>query len=171
MDLGILIIRVVVGLALAAHGSQKLFGWFGGGGLEGTQGMMDHLGFRPARLWGSIAAVSEFGGGLLLAAGLLSPLGSLAIAAAMLTAVLAVHLPNGFWNSKGGFELPLVNLAAAAGVAVAGPGRYSVDALLGIALPEWVVVLGIIALVAGLAAAFASRRIKAAPPQAQGQQA
>jgi putative oxidoreductase len=168
MDLGILIIRGVVGLALAAHGSQKLFGWFDGPGLRGTSGVMDRLGFRPARLWAPLAALSEFGGGLLLAFGLLSPLGSIGIAAAMLVAGLGVHLSKGFWATKGGYEYNLVLLAGAVALAFTGPGRYSADAVLGIALPDWVGVAGAIALVIGVAAAFASRRTAPAPSTAKG---
>jgi putative oxidoreductase len=169
MDIGILILRGVVGLVLAAHGGQKLFGWFGGPGLKGTQAAMERLGFRPAGLWAPIAALSEFGGGLLLALGLLSPLGALAVIAAMVTAA-STHLPKGFWATKGGFEYNLVLIAAAIAAALVGPGRYSLDAVLGVALPEWVAVAGVIALVAGLAGAFVSRRVSAAN-QAQGQQA
>src|SRR2546423_12274188 len=111
MDLGLLILRLVVGAALAAHGSQKLFGWFGGGGLTGTAGFIEMLGFRPARFWALMAGLGEFGGGLLLVAGLLSPLGSLGGIAAMLVATITAHWSKGFWNSDGGYELPLTNIA------------------------------------------------------------
>ena len=101
MSLGLLILRVVVGLTLTAHGAQKLFGWWGGPGMAGwTQGV-GKLRIRPAAPWAWIAALSEFGGGLLLALGLLSPLGSLAIAGAMLVAVATVHWANGFWTGNG----------------------------------------------------------------------
>src|SRR5256885_11374399 len=97
-DLGLLIIRVVVGLLVAGHGAQKLFGWFGGYGLRGTAGWMGSMGLQPAIPWTLLAGGSEFGGGLLLALGLLSPLGSLGVIAAMLTAIILVHWPK-IWSS------------------------------------------------------------------------
>jgi putative oxidoreductase len=159
MDLGILILRVIVGLALAAHGSQKLFGWFGGGGLQGTTGFIKMLGFRPAGLWAALAGLGEFGGGLLLAAGLFNPLGPLGVIAAMATASVAAHLPKGFWNSKGGYELPLTNIAAAVAVAMMGPGRYSLDSALGIAIPQAVAALLVIVVVVGTGLGLLSRRV------------
>ena len=159
MDVGILVLRVVVGLYLLGHGGQKLFGWLGGPGLTGTEGMMRQLGFRPANLWALGAALAETVGGLLLALGLLSPLGSLAIASAMLVAIVTVHLGKGWFSMTGGPELPLTNLAVAAAVAFAGAGRYSLDALLGISLPEPVVgVAGLVLVLLGVAGALLSRR-------------
>jgi putative oxidoreductase len=92
MSLGLLVIRLVVGLTLAAHGAQKLFGWFGGGGQAGTTQMFEKLGLRPARLNALLAALAETGGGLLFAAGFLTPAASAAIIAAMTVAALGVHL-------------------------------------------------------------------------------
>jgi putative oxidoreductase len=146
-----LLLRLVLGLTFMGHGSQKLFGWFGGGGMAGTTGMMQRMGLRAPRLWAWVAALSEFGGGLLLALGFLNPLGSLGIIAAMLVAVSQVHWAKGFWNTKGGIEFPLLNLAAALALALTGSGAYSLDAALGIALPEPLILLvGLVLVVLGV---------------------
>src|SRR6266536_3181332 len=158
MDVGLLVLRVIVGLYLFGHGSQKLFGWFGGPGLAGTEGMVRSLGFRPTRLWALNSGLAEAVGGLLLLLGLLSPLGSLAIIASMLVAIFTVHLGKGLFTMTGGPELPLTNIAAAIAVALAGPGRYAMDSWLGISLPE--PATGIVASVLvllGVAAALLSR--------------
>ena len=135
LDMALLLVRGVVGLTLAAHGSQKLFGWFGGSGFAGASGMIEKMGFRPGRFWAMLATGSEFGGGLALALGFLMPLPALGILAAMLIAVGKVHWKNGFWGSKGGIEYPLLLMILAAVLGLVGPGRYSLDTLLGIALP------------------------------------
>jgi putative oxidoreductase len=131
MAYGILLLRVVVGLAVAAHGAQKLFGWFGGGGLRGTAGFFGQLGFRPPLAMAALAGLAELGGGLLLAFGLATPLAAFAIAVVMLNAIWAVHWKNGFWNSSGGYELNLIILAVVAAVTAAGAGRFSLDHLFG----------------------------------------
>ena len=131
MDLGLLVLRLVVGLTLAAHGAQKLFGWFGGYGLSGTGGFMEQLGFRPGKRAAFMAGVSEAAGGLLLALGALTPLAATLIIGVMLVATAAVHIPKGFFNHNGGYEYPLVLATAALSLALAGPGRMSVDAWLG----------------------------------------
>jgi len=136
LDLAMLALRAVVGLYLFGHGAQKLFGWFGGSGLSGSVAMVERLGFRPARFWGVNAALGEAGGGLLILLGLLTPLGSIAAGAAMLTAVSSVHWSKGVWAAKGGFELPLTNLAVVCAIALVGPGAYSLDRWLGVSLPE-----------------------------------
>jgi putative oxidoreductase len=136
INIGILLIRLVLGLTFTAHGSQKLFGAFGGGGLNGTTAMMEKMGAFPAAFWALLAALSEFGGGLLFALGLFTPLGSLGIMASMLVAISRVHWAKGFWNTKGGIEFPLINLTAALAVAITGPGIYSLDAALHTGLPE-----------------------------------
>lgn len=159
MDVALLVLRVVVGLYLFGHGTQKLFGWFGGAGLTGTAGFLGTLGFRPSRLWAVNAGLAEAAGGLLLLLGLLSPLGSLAIVAAMLVAIATAHLGKGWFNMTGGPELPLTNIAAAVTVALIGPGRYAVDSWLGISLPEPAVGIVVTVLVLlGVAAALLSRR-------------
>jgi putative oxidoreductase len=166
MDSALLLVRLVVGLYVAAHGAQKLFGWFGGPGLAGTRGFLGGLlGFRPAAFWSLVVALAEFAGGLLLALGLLGPIGPIAVATTMLTTIVVVHWSKGPWNSNGGYELPLTYLAVALGVALAGPGAFSLDHALGIALPttvgELVAALGLI----GVVLAIATRQTPAAQPQ------
>jgi len=152
MSFGLLIIRLVVGLTLAAHGGQKLFGWFGGAGLAGTAQLFEKLGFRPARAYALLAGLAETCGGLLLAAGLITPAGSAAIVTVMMVAVSALHLQNGFFAHKGGWEYNLVLAASALGVAFAGPGALSLDAVLGLSWGEpWGVVTLIVGIMAGAA--------------------
>jgi putative oxidoreductase len=131
MSQGILFLRLVVGLIVAAHGAQKLFGSFAGHGLRGTGDSFSTLGFRTPLLMALAAGIAEFGGGLLLASGLLTPLAALAIAVVMLNAIGSVHWRNGFWNSKGGYEFNLALWAAAVAIAAIGAGRFSLDALVG----------------------------------------
>src|SRR5699024_11112192 len=129
-SIGLLIIRVVLGLTFMGHGAQKLFGWFGGGGLDGTGKFFDSIGVKPGRTMAMLAGLSEFGGGLLFVLGLLTPIASALIIGTMLMAIIKVHLPNGFWSSNGGFEYNLVVIAAAADGAMDGPGLFSVDSLM-----------------------------------------
>jgi putative oxidoreductase len=148
MDLGLLILRVVIGLTLAAHSAQKLFGSFGGPGIAGTAQMMEQLGFRPPRLQAVAAGLVEGGGGLALAAGLLTPLAAAAFISVMFVAIVSVHLPKGFFAQNGGFEFPFALAAGALAVAFTGPGAISADAALGIdwSGPSW----GVAALAIGL---------------------
>jgi putative oxidoreductase len=132
MDLGLLILRVVFGLTLMAHSAQKLFGWFGGPGLAGTAQMMEQLGFRPPRLQAVVASLVEGGGGLALAAGLLTPLAAAGFISVMFVATMSVHLPKGFFVQNGGFEYNLALAVGALAVAFTGPGAISADAALGI---------------------------------------
>lgn len=138
MDTGLLLARLVFGLLMAAHGSQKLFGWFGGYGLAGTAGYMESLGYRPGRLFAMAAAVTEFVGGSLVALGLLGPLGPAMIIAVMIVAIATVHWPNVFAMNNG-IEVPLLYAAAAVALALTGYGAYSLDALLQLSWPETVV--------------------------------
>jgi putative oxidoreductase len=131
MDWGILLLRLTVGLALAAHGSQKLFGWFGGYGPDGTGQFMETLGFRPGRRHAIVAGSAEFIGGLLLAVGFLTPLGAALIASVMVVAAVTVHGKNGFFVTSGGYEFTLVIGVAALSLAFIGPGALSLDALAG----------------------------------------
>jgi putative oxidoreductase len=131
MSYGILLLRVVLGLTLAAHGAQKLFGVFGGGGPQGTAVFFRGLGFRAPLLMALAAGLAEFGGGLLLAVGLLTPLAALGIAIVQLMAIATVHWRNGFWNTKGGYEFNLLIWAAAVALAATGGGRFSADRLVG----------------------------------------
>jgi putative oxidoreductase len=132
LDAGLLIIRVLFGAAMAAHGAQKLFGWFGGYGLKGTGGFFDGLGFKPGIVFATAAGASEFIGGLLLVVGLFTPLGAAAIFAAMIVASISVHLKNGFFTQNNGIEPAFLYGAAAIGLALTGAGAYSVDATLNV---------------------------------------
>ena len=147
LDTGLLILRLVLGMLFIGHGAQKLFGWFGGAGLAKTQGWLGSMGMRPAWFWALMAALSEFGGGLLLALGFLTPLGSLGIIAAMMVAITEAHWSKGLWNTKGGIEFPLLNLTTALALGLAGPGAYSLDGALGIRLPEPTTIIGGLVLV------------------------
>ena len=161
VSLGLLIVRVVVGLTLAGHGAQKLFGWWGGSGMSGWIAVVTKLRIRPAAPWAWIAALSEFGGGLLFALGLLSPLGSLAIAGTMFVAIATVHWANGFWNTKRGYEFNLTILASVIALALAGPGTYSIDQALGLHMAEPItLVAGTIAVVVGVVGTLALRSPK-----------
>jgi putative oxidoreductase len=127
---GILFLRVVVGLVLGAHGAQKLFGWFGGGGPRGTAGFFGALGFRPPLAMALMAGLSE-ATGLAFALGFLTPFAALAMASVMVVAIGSVHWRNGFWAGKGGYEYNLVLWTSAVSVATTGPGRFSIDRALG----------------------------------------
>ena len=131
MDAALLFVRLVVGLAMAAHGAQKLFGWFGGYGLAGTGGFFEGIGFRPGRIFAFFAGLSELGGGLLMALGLGGALGPALIVLVMLVAIFTVHISKGFFITNGGWELNASYIAAAVAVAYAGNGAFSLDRLLG----------------------------------------
>jgi putative oxidoreductase len=125
-DLGVLLVRLGVGATLAAHGGQKVFGWFDGPGLEATAAGFDAMGFRPGKANALAAGVSEIGSGALLAAGLATSAAGAAAAGTMIVAS-AVHGPNGFFAQKGGYEYSAILGVTAAGIALAGPGRLSLD--------------------------------------------
>jgi putative oxidoreductase len=129
MEIGLLLLRVVVGLTLAAHGAQKLFGWFGGPGLDATGQGLAGLGFHPGRRHALMAGLVESGSGLLLALGLLTPLASAAVFAVMLIAAVSAHVKQGFFIMGGGYEYNLVLGAAGLALAFTGPGTPSLDAL------------------------------------------
>jgi putative oxidoreductase len=130
MDIALLIVRLVIGLGMAAHGSQKLFGWFGGYGIAGTGGFFEGLGFKPGKLFALMAGLGETGSGLLIALGLLGALGPALLVVVMITAVASVHISKGFFVSNGGWELNAVYVAAAVGLAFTGYGAYSLDRVL-----------------------------------------
>lgn len=130
MALGLLIIRLVIGLSFAAHGSQKAFGWFGGYGPKGTGGFFDSIGIKPGVLMAVLAGLAEIAGGLLFAAGLWTPLGAALIVLTMLVAIIKIHAKNGYWVTSNGYEYNLTLIAIAVGVALIGAGEYSLDALM-----------------------------------------
>ncbi len=135
-DLGLLVLRLAVGGLLAGHGSQKLFGWFQGPGLKGTAGWLESLGLTPGTPWATAASASEFGGGVLTTLGFLHPLGPLGTMGAMIMATVKAHWGKPIWASKGGAELPVINMATALALTLTGPGRFSLDHVLGIRLPR-----------------------------------
>ncbi|MBA3245382.1 MAG: DoxX family membrane protein [Actinobacteria bacterium] len=128
MAYGLLLLRLLVGLAFAAHGAQKLFGWFGGGGPAGTAGFFASLGYRAPALLALLAGLAELGGGLLLASGLATPLAALALATVMLNAIVTVKWREGFLS---GYELEATYLIIVVSLAATGPGRLSLDRALG----------------------------------------
>ncbi len=131
MDIGLLILRLTVGLTLAVHGTQKLFGWFGGPGLNTTGQFFEAIGFVPGRRHALMAGLAETGGGLLLALGLLTPFAAAVVFGVMLVAAFSVHIKNGFFITSGGYEYTLVLAVAALVLAFTGPGSLSADALFG----------------------------------------
>jgi putative oxidoreductase len=131
MDTGILFLRLVVGLTMAVHGAQGLFGWFGGPGFAGTAAFLEQMGFRPGELHSALVGGSELAGGLLLALGLLTSLGAAAVAGSMVAAIATVHWPNGFFLANNGFEYNLVLIASALAIGFVGPGRFSLDRAFG----------------------------------------
>lgn len=162
MVLGLLILRLFVGLTLAAHGAQKLFGWFGGYGLAGTGGFLEQLGFFPGRRHALFAGLAEFIGGLLLALGLATPLAATLIISVMFVAIATVHMKHGFFNHTQGYEYNLTLAIVALTFAMVGAGPLSVDAVLNLrdAGPVW----GLGALLAGIiggALTLAGRRVPA----------
>src|SRR5438093_5910495 len=136
MSIALLILRLVVGLTLAVHGTQKLFGWFAGPGLTRLMQGFEKQGFKPVWLWVSFVILGEVGGGLSVALGFLTPLGAAGIFGVMFMATFKVHWKNGFIVSKGGYEYTLVLMAVSIAIGLIGPGSYSLDTLFGIALPE-----------------------------------
>jgi putative oxidoreductase len=134
MDLGLLVLRLVVGLLFVGHGTQKLFGRFGGHGPEGTGSFFESFGLRPGRRMAIAAGASELTGGVLIAAGLLTPFAAALLTAVMLTAILTVHRASGLWVTQGGFEYNLVLIAAFFALSGAGPGAWSLDRALGLDL-------------------------------------
>ena len=159
MDLGRLLLRGVVGPLFVGHGTQKLFGWFGGHGIEGTGGFFDNLGLRPGKRHATAAGWAEAGGGALLTLGAFTPLASLLISSTMVTAIRKVHAPKGPWVTEGGYEYNLAIIAAAVAIADHGPGPISLDRALGIEKKGTLVALA--ALAAGIAGPQLVKRLSA----------
>jgi len=165
MDVGLLVGRTVLGLLMAGHGAQKLFGWFGGYGLAGTGGFMESIGFRPGRFFAAAAATAELIGGLLTALGLLGPIGPALVVAVMIVASVAVHWRHGVFAQQNGVELPLLYATGAAALTLTGPGRYALDTLagptvLGSPAFAW------LALATGIAGGFAALAVRRVPVSA-----
>jgi putative oxidoreductase len=152
MSVGRLVSRTVIGGLFIGHGTQKLFGWFGGPGLAGTAAMMESLELRPGKVHAVLGGVTETAGGSLLAMGLATPLASAALTGVMTTAIHKVHLPNGPWAANGGWEYNAVMIGAVTALAETGPGELSLDHVLGTERsgPEW----ALAALAAGVGTAF-----------------
>jgi putative oxidoreductase len=163
MNLALFGLRLVVGLTLAAHGSQKLFGWYGGHGIDGTASNYERIGLRPGRVNAWLAGLAECSGGLLIAVGLVTPVGAAALIGVMTAAVLTVHVRNGFFITNNGFEYNLVMAAAAFALAGIGAGGWSLDNALGIHLTGAGWALGALAagVLAGLGAVVSGRRAAA----------
>jgi putative oxidoreductase len=162
-SVGLLALRLVVGLGMAAHGSQKLFGWFGGHGIAGTGGFFEMLGFRPGRAFALAAGATEFASGLLIALGFLGPIGPALMLSVMIVAALAVHWKHGYFVQSNGIELTLMFAVAAVALAFTGFGEFSLDALTGLATvfsPTEVVG----ALVLGVAGAIGNLALRRSQP-------
>jgi putative oxidoreductase len=163
MEGGLLLIRVVLGVIMVAHGAQKLFGWFGGHGLSGTGSGLESMGLKPGRVYAAVNGLAEFGGGALLVLGLLTPLGAATVAGVMFVAIATVHWRNGFFNTRGGYEFNLLIVATAIALANTGPGEISIDHLAGwtLAGPAW----GLAALVISAAAAGSVLALRKRQPE------
>jgi putative oxidoreductase len=152
MSTGLLILRLVIGLALAAHGAQKLFGWWGGYGIAGTGGWLASIGFRPGKAMAIVTGLAEVVGGLALAVGLLTPLAA-AVVVGTMTVAAWTHVANGFWTANGGYEAAFINAGAAVALAFTGAGEYSLDNALGL---SWSTGYAVGAVALGLVAALVS---------------
>jgi len=164
VNTGLLVLRLVVGLLLVGHGFQKLFGLFGGPGLDGTGAFFDSLGFRPGRPMAMVAGASEAAAGTLLVLGLLTPLASAAVIGTLVVAG-SVHWAAGLWGQNGGYELPLVYVTAAGVLAFTGPGAYSLDNAIGLdgfAGFGWGLVAVVVGAVSGLTVVARGRSALAA---------
>ena len=141
MNIGLLVLRIIVGLYFVGHGAQKLFGVAGGYGLKGTGEFFDQMGIRPGRLNAFAAGAAELGAGVLLVLGLLTPLAAALVTAVMIVAIATVHLSKGIWTADGGFELNLVYIAVVFALAGVGAGDWSLDHALGldIAGTDWAI--------------------------------
>src|SRR5437868_5697097 len=159
---GLLLARLVFGLVMAAHGAQKLFGWFGGYGIAGTGGFFESIGFRPGKLFAFAAGFGEFASGLLIALGLLGPIGPALMLSVMIVAAVSMHLKGGLFAMNNGIELPLLYATAAVALALTGFGAYSLDASLGIA-SIWTPAVIWASLAIGIAGALANLGLRRPP--------
>jgi len=161
MDLALLALRVVVGALFAGHGAQKLFGVFGGGGLQGTAGMFDQIGLRPGWLHARVAGTAEFLGGLLIALGLFTPFAAAVLIGVMTAAVITVHLPNGIWNTNKGYEYNLVMATVVFALSGVGAGAWSLDNAFGFGLhgTGWALGALLVGLLGGAGAVISGRTV------------
>ncbi len=150
-NLALLILRLTFGGLQTGHGAQKLFGSFGGPGIEGTAGWLESLGIKPGRPWAYGASLSEFGGGVLTGLGLFYPISPILTLGAASVATFRVHAGKPIWVTAGGAELPVTNMAIALALALDGPGDISLDRLLGTQLPRWMIIPGLIGVGTGVA--------------------
>jgi len=159
MDLALLMLRLVVGLLFVGHGAKKLFGVFGGGGLEGTAGMFDQIGLRPGWLHARVAGTAEFAGGALIALGLLTPFAAAALIGVMTAAVITVHAPKGIWNTNQGYEFNLVMATAVFALAGVGAGSWSLDHALSTHLSGtgWALAAFAVGMIGGVGAVLSGR--------------
>ena len=163
LSIGLLLARVVIGLVMAAHGAQKLFGWFGGYGLTKTGEFFVHLGFRPGRAFAAVASLTEITSGLLVALGFLGPMGPALMVSVMIVASLTVHWGHGLFASTNGIEVPLLYATVAAALAFTGYGPYSLDAWLGIT-DRWTPTVALLLVGAGVLGGVANAALRRRSP-------
>ena len=171
-NLALLLIRATLGLFMTGHGAQKLFGSFGGPGIDGTAGFMESLGLKPGKQWAILGGASEFGGGVLTLLGLLNPLGLLGVIGSMAMATTKVHWNAPIWVTEGGAEFPVTNSAVATALMMTGPGKFSLDRAFGIRVPRWISFLGIVSVALVVAYAWnqeASNQPEEPPEGEQGE--
>jgi putative oxidoreductase len=159
MHLGLLVLRVVVGLLFAGHGAQKLFGYFGGYGIRGTAGFFEGIGLKPGVVHATAAGILEFGGGLLIALGLVTPIASAVLIAVMIAAVITVHWAKGVWVTNGGYEYNLVLAAVVFALAAVGPGNWSLDHALSLSMTGvgWAIGALVVGVLGGFGAVLSGR--------------
>lgn len=157
-DVGLLVLRVVIGGVVLAHGLQKI-GMLGGQGQAGTTAFLGSLGFWPSRPWALVVTLAEIVGPLLMILGLGGPIGPGVVAIDLIIAVLAFHVPKGFWDAQGGFEYVAVIAAGALANALIGHGQISLDAALGLTYPDWLLPAWLVLMGIGGVAALASRML------------
>ena len=166
VDLALLVLRVVVGVVVLAHGLMKL-GWFGKGGtVAGTAGWFASLGFKPGTFWAWVVVLAEVGGGVLTVLGLGGPIGPSLVAADMVVVTIVAHVPKGFWAGDGGWEFPAPVAAGAFAVALIGNGRWSFDGLLGLTFSDQLALIWGALMVAGVAVALILRMAAPKPKTA-----
>jgi putative oxidoreductase len=162
VSFGLLLARVVIGLVMAAHGAQKMFGWFGGYGLTATGGFFEQIGFRPGRVFAAAASITEIVSGLLVAFGFLGPIGPALMVSVMIVAMITVHWEHGLFAGNNGIEVPLLYMTVALGLALTGYGAYSVDAWLDIA-DRWTPAMTGLVIGAGIVGGVVNTTIRRRP--------